>query len=198
MATRKRTAAIRRTTKETDIAARLVIDGRGVCGIDTGIPFFDHMLELLTRHALFDLTLKARGDLLVDYHHTVEDVGLVLGDALNQALGERRGIVRYGCAHVPMDDALSRIAIDLGGRPYLVYQVALRKQKIRDFDVRLIREFLQAFAAQGRLNLHVAQFYGAEAHHAAESIFKALARALRAACAIDPRERGVPSSKGRI
>lgn len=198
MATRRRAAALRRTTKETDITARLVIDGRGVCAINTGIPFFDHMLELLTRHALFDLTLKARGDLKVDYHHTVEDIGLVLGDALNRALGERRGIVRYGCAYVPMDDALSRVAIDLGGRPYLVYQVALRKQKIRDFDVRLIREFFQAFAAQGRLNLHVAQFYGAEAHHAVESMFKALARALRAACAIDPRERGVPSSKGRI
>lgn len=197
-ATRRRAATIRRKTKETDIAARLVIDGRGVSRIDTGIPFFDHMLELLTRHALFDLTITARGDLKVDYHHTVEDIGLVLGEALNRGLGQRLGIVRYGTAYVPMDDALSRVAIDLGGRPYLVYQVALRKQKIRDFDVRLVREFMQAFVAQGKLNLHVAQFYGSEAHHAVESIFKALARALRCACAIDPREKGIPSSKGII
>jgi imidazoleglycerol-phosphate dehydratase len=187
-----------RKTRETDIRVALDLDGQGACSIDTGLPFLDHMLELLGRHWLADLSVKAVGDLHVDYHHTVEDIGLVLGSALDQALGDRKGIVRYGWALVPMDEALSRVVVDLGGRPYLVTQMACRKRKILEFDLSLLRDFLQAFSVQGRMNLHAEQFYGEEAHHAYESVFKALARALRMACAIDPRERGVPSSKGAI
>jgi imidazoleglycerol-phosphate dehydratase len=156
------------------------------------------MLELLARHGLLDLELRARGDLQVDYHHTVEDIGLVLGDALNRALGDRKGISRYGWCLMPMDDALCRAAIDLGGRPYLVFEMANKRRKILDFDLGLIREFFRAFTVQARLNLHVRQFYGDDPHHAYEAVFKGVARALRMAAAYDPRERGLPSSKGRI
>jgi len=193
-----RSVEIGRETTETDIAVNLNLDGRGEYAIDTGIPFFDHMLELVAKHALLDLRVTARGDLEVDYHHTVEDVGLSLGEALDRALGDRAGIGRYGWSMVPMDEALSRVALDLGGRPYLVYKVAVKKRKIRDFDLFLIKHFFESFAQKGRMNLHIEQVYGEDAHHAYESIFKGVARALRMACARDPRVRGVPSSKGKL
>ena len=193
---KKRKAIVERKTRETQIRVELDVDGRGRYEIDTGLPFFNHMLELFAKHALFDLNLKAAGDLAVDHHHTVEDVGLALGDALNQALGDRRGIERYGFSLMPMDETLSRVALDLGGRPYLVLEMANRKKKILDFELSLLGEFLRAFATQARMNLHIRQFYGADAHHAHESVFKGLARALKAACRRDPRVQGVPSSKG--
>ncbi len=195
---KKRAASVERKTRETDIRVSLTIDGCGRYAVDTGIPFLNHMLELFSKHSLIDCVIRAKGDLAVDYHHTVEDLGLVLGDALDQALGDRKGIVRYGSAYVPMDDALSRAVVDLGGRPYLVYEVANRTRKIRDFNLILVHEFFQAFTVKARLNLHIAQLYGAEPHHAYEAIFKAVARAVRAAATRDPREQGVPSSKGTL
>jgi imidazoleglycerol-phosphate dehydratase len=194
MSTRR--ASQHRQTRETDIAMTLDLDGTGRHAIETGIPFMNHMLELFARHALVDLDVKATGDLAVDYHHTVEDLGLVLGTCLDQALGDRRGIRRYGSCLLPMDESLSQVALDLGGRPFLVYHMACRKQKIRDFDVKLIEEFLRAFAVQAHLNLHVKHLYGDEVHHAYESVFKGVARALRQAVEHDPRELGIPSSKG--
>lgn len=193
-----RHAEIDRQTRETQIQLRLNLDGTGRLEVSTGIAFMDHMLELFAKHALFDLSLQATGDLAVDYHHTVEDIGLVLGDALNQALGDRAGIVRYGHIALPMDESLSLVAVDLGGRPFLVYEIANRKRKIRDFDLGLIEEFFRAFVTQARMNLHIAHLYGAEPHHAYESVFKGVARALSQACARDPRVQGVPSSKGII
>ena len=195
---KKRTARVARKTRETDIKVSLTIEGKGVSRVETGMPFLNHMLELFSKHSLMDLTVDATGDLEVDYHHTVEDLGLVLGDAIDQALGDRKGIVRYGWSYVPMDDALSRAVVDLGGRPYLVYDVANRTRKIRDFNLILIREFFQAFAVKARMNLHISQLYGVEPHHAYEAIFKAVARALGEACQKDPRVQGVPSSKGAI
>lgn len=195
---KQRSATVKRKTKETDISVELCIDGSGTGSIDTGLPFLDHMLDALARHALFNLTLKARGDLEVDYHHTVEDIGLVVGQALDQALGDRRRIVRYGSVLLPMDDSLSAVAVDLGGRPYLVYKIANRKRRTGQFDLSLLEEFFRAFVVQGRMNLHIEQRYGPEPHHAYESVFKGVARALRQACAIDPREIGLPSSKGAI
>ena len=195
---KKRSARIQRTTKETDITVSLTVDGTGRCRIDCGVPFMNHMLELLARHSLMNLTIKAEGDIDVDYHHTVEDTGLALGTALDKALGDRKGIARYGCALVPMDEALSRAVVDLGGRPFLVKDMSCRKRRIMDFSLDLVDEFLRAFTVQSRMNLHVEQFYGAVAHHAYESVFKAVARALRQACAPDAREKGVPSSKGSI
>ncbi len=195
---KKRMAKIARKTRETDITVELNLDGSGASSVRTGIPFVNHMLELLAKHGLFDLKVRARGDLAVDYHHTVEDLGLVLGDALNQALGDRKGIVRYGWAVLPMDEALSRVAVDLGGRPYLVYEVETKKKRIRDFDLGLIEEFFRAFVVQARMNLHIRLMYGREPHHAYESVFKAAAKALSMACASDARVKGVPSSKGRI
>jgi len=191
-----RTASIKRITRETQIKIKLNLDGKGTARISSGIPFLDHMLTLLTRHALIDLALEAKGDLEVDLHHTVEDIGLCLGSVLNKALGTRAGIRRYGFAFAPMDDALSRAVIDLGGRPFLVCQVANKRRKIMDFDLGLIPEFLQSFCVQGKLNLHVAQLYGHEPHHAYESLFKAFALALRSAVTLDAKEKGVPSSKG--
>ena len=193
-----RTASLKRKTKETDIEIRLNLDGSGVYRNRTGIPFLDHMLDLLAKHALLDLHVKARGDLEVDYHHTVEDVGLALGDALNAALGDRKGINRYGWSLLPMDEALAQVALDLGGRPFLVYSLATKKRKIRDFDVDLMEEFWRAFATQARMNLHIAHLYGQEPHHALESVFKGVAKALLAACTRNPRIKGVPSSKGKI
>ncbi len=195
---KKRMASVARATRETDIRVKLVIDGSGNARVRTGMPFLNHMLELVARHSLMDLDIQASGDLDVDYHHTVEDIGLVLGEALDKALGDRKGLGRYGWAYIPMDDALARAVVDLGGRPYLVYDVANRTRKIRDFDLLLIREFFQAFAVKARMNLHIGQFYGREPHHAYEAMFKAVARALEAACRLDPRVRGVPSSKGAI
>ncbi len=191
----KRTARINRKTTETQITGSLTIDGSGVYKVETGIPFFNHMLELLTKHALFDLTLKATGDLKVDYHHTVEDVGLALGKAVSDALGDRKGISRYGFSLLPMDDALAQVAVDLGGRPYLVYKVANRKRKIRDFDLHIIEHFFRSFADQARMNLHIIQPYGEDVHHAYEAVFKGFARALYMACARDPRVKGLPTSK---
>ncbi|MCX7590019.1 MAG: imidazoleglycerol-phosphate dehydratase HisB [Kiritimatiellae bacterium] len=193
-----RRVVYRRKTAETDIEVEMDLDGCGVFSIATGLSFLDHMLELLARHSAIDLVVRARGDLDVDHHHTVEDVGLTLGTALDRALGDRRAITRYGWASIPMDDALTQGALDLGGRPYLVYSVANRKKKILDFDLGLVEEFFRAFVVQARMNLHVAQLYGTEPHHAYESMFKAVARALRMAVARDPRNGGVPSTKGRI
>ncbi|MBM4144139.1 MAG: imidazoleglycerol-phosphate dehydratase HisB [Lentisphaerae bacterium] len=194
----KRSATIRRKTRETAVTVALGLDGAGACAIETGLPFLNHMLELLGRHALLDLRVKASGDTDVDYHHLVEDIGLTMGAALNKALGARKGISRYGWAVAPMDDALSRAAVDLGGRPYLVYRVANRRRRILNFDLKLLEEFFRALATEARMNLHIENMYGDEPHHAYESVFKAAARALRMACARDPREKGVPSSKGRI
>ena len=191
-----RTAEIERNTKETKIRLALNLDGSGAGEIDTAIGFFNHMLELLKKHALVDLTIKATGDLDVDYHHTVEDVGLVLGQALNKALGERRGIVRYGFASVPMDETLCETSIDLGGRPFLVFSSGKKHLMVRDFEVKLLEEFFRAVSVEGRLNIHLREIYGDEAHHVCEGLFKSFARALRQAVSADPRETGVPSSKG--
>ncbi len=193
-----RTARIGRNTTETRISGTFKLDGAGRYEIETGIPFFDHMLELLTKHALFDLTLNAEGDLAVDYHHTVEDVGIVLGKALSDALGDRKGIARYGYSLLPMDDALAQVAVDLGGRPFLVYKIANRKKKIRDFDLGIVEHFFRSFCDQARMNLHIIQPYGDDVHHAYEAVFKGVARALYMACARDPRVKGVPTSKGKM
>ncbi|MGA1194449.1 MAG: imidazoleglycerol-phosphate dehydratase HisB [Kiritimatiellia bacterium] len=195
---KKRTAKRVRNTRETQITLSLNVDGSGKSSIDTGIPFFDHMLELLSKHGLFDLTIKATGDLAVDYHHTVEDVGLVLGEVLDEALGDRKGIARYGFSLLPMDEAMCQTAIDLGGRPYFVYRVANKKKKIRDFDVYLLKHFFESLAAKGRMNLHIDQQYGEDVHHCYEAMFKSVARALYMACGRDPRVSGVPSSKGLV
>lgn len=193
-----RNSKISRTTKETRIELSLSLDGSGAGSIDTGIGFFDHMLELFKKHALVDLTIKAKGDIDVDYHHTVEDVGLVLGKALNEALGDRCGIVRYGFSSIPMDEALCEASIDLGGRPFLVMQSPMKHMFIKDFEVKLVEEFFRAVSVESRSNIHLRQIYGDEAHHVCEGFFKAFARALRTAKAIDPAEKGVPSSKGVI
>ena len=193
-----RTAEIERNTKETKVRLALNLDGSGAGEIDTGIGFFNHMLELLKKHALVDLTVKADGDIDVDYHHTVEDVGLVLGKALNEALGDRKGIVRYGFASIPMDEALCETSLDLGGRPFLVMQCAMKHMFVRDFEVKLVEEFFRAVSVEARANIHLRQVYGDEAHHVCEGLFKSFARALRQAKAVDPNEKGVPSSKGVI
>ena len=193
-----RKAKIARNTKETQIKLELNLDGSGKGSIDTGIGFVDHMLELLKKHALIDLTVKAKGDLKVDYHHTVEDVGLVFGQALDKALGDRKGLTRYGFASIPMDEALCETSLDLGGRPFLVMQCAMKHMMVRDFEVKLVEEFFRAVSVESRSNIHLRQIYGDEAHHVCEGLFKSFARALRAAKAIDPNEKGVPSSKGVI
>lgn len=193
-----RTASISRKTRETNITLRLNLDGTGAHTISTGVGFFDHMLELFSRHSLIDLELTCKGDLQVDYHHTVEDVGLVLGSALDQALGDRRGIRRYGFFMLPMDEARADVLVDLGGRPYLVWKISHPEQHIRDFNVQLLEEFMRAFCTNARMNLHVVQPYGAEVHHAYEAVFKGLARALRHAVEPDPRDHGIPSSKGTL
>ncbi len=193
-----RKAIVNRKTRETDIRIRLDLDGSGNGVVKTGMPFMDHMLELFAKHSLCNLNIVAHGDLAVDYHHTAEDLGLALGEAINTALGDRRGIRRYGWSLLPMDDALSRTALDLGGRPYLVLEMANRRRKIIDFDLGLIREFFQALVVQARMNLHVAQLYGHDPHHAYEAVFKGVARAFGMACERDPRVLGVPSSKGTL
>ena len=191
-----RTSKVERNTRETRISLTLDLDGSGEGTIATGIGFFDHMLTLLKKHANIDLTVKAEGDLEVDYHHTVEDTGLVFGKALNEALGERRGIVRYGFASIPMDEALCETSLDLGGRPFLVMQCAMKHAAVRDFEVKLVEEFFRAVSVEARANIHLRELYGDEAHHVCEGLFKSFARALRQAKAVDPLERGVPSSKG--
>ena len=193
-----RTASLERNTRETRISVSLNLDGTGRHSIETGIPFLNHMMEIFARHSLIDLDIRAEGDLDVDDHHTVEDLGLVLGTCLDKALGDRRGIRRYGFVALPMDESLSVVAIDLGGRPFMVYKVAHTRRKIKTFDVRLVEEFFRALMTQARMNLHINHLYGDEVHHAYESVFKAFARALRMAVEIDPREGGVPSSKGVI
>ena len=193
-----RKAKVVRNTKETQIELELDLDGSGEGEVSTGIGFFDHMLELLKKHALVDLSVKASGDIKVDYHHTVEDVGLVFGQALNKALGDRRGIVRYGFASIPMDEALCETSLDLGGRPFLVMQCAMKHMMVRDFEVKLVEEFFRAVSVEARANIHLRQLYGDEAHHVCEGLFKSFARALRAAVRVDPAEKGVPSSKGVI
>ena len=193
-----RTATVERKTKETKIRLELALDGTGEGDVDTGIGFFDHMLELLKKHALIDLSVKADGDLDVDYHHTVEDVGLVFGQALNAALGDRKGIVRYGFASVPMDEALCETSLDLGGRPFLVMQSPMKHMFVKDFEVKLVEEFFRAVSVESRSNIHLRQIYGDEAHHVCEGLFKSFARALRQALSIDPRETGVPSGQGVI
>ena len=193
-----RKASVERNTKETRIRLELDLDGSGEGKVDTGIGFFDHMLELLKKHALIDLSVSAQGDLDVDYHHTVEDVGLVFGKALDQALGDRRGLVRYGFASIPMDEALCETSLDLGGRPFLVMQCAMKHMFVKDFEVKLVEEFFRAVSVESRSNIHLRQVYGDEAHHVCEGLFKSFARALRQAKALDPNEKGVPSSKGVI
>ncbi|MFO7495884.1 MAG: imidazoleglycerol-phosphate dehydratase HisB [Desulfobacterales bacterium] len=194
-----RTADLERKTKETGISIRLTLDGGGRYDIQTGIPFFDHMLALFCVHGFFDLTLKAQGDIAVDCHHTVEDVGLVLGDALNQALGDRKGIRRYGHAVTPMDDALGTVALDLSNRPFLVYRVPeIPAQQGSPFDLMLAKEFFRAFATRGGLNLHIDVPYGENQHHIIEAVFKSLGRSLNAACRLDPRISDVRSSKGSL
>ncbi len=193
-----RKASVERSTKETKIRLELNLDGTGEGSIKTGIGFFDHMLELLRKHALMDLSVTAEGDLDVDYHHTVEDVGLVFGKALNEALGDRKGLVRYGFASIPMDEALCETSLDLGGRPFLVMQCAMKHMFVKDFEVKLVEEFFRAVSVEARANIHLRQVYGDEAHHVCEGLFKSFARALRAAVKVDPAEKGVPSSKGVI
>ena len=193
-----RKAKIARNTKETQIKLELNLDGSGKGVIDTGIGFFDHMLELLKKHALIDLSVKAKGDLKVDYHHTVEDVGLVFGQALDKTLGDRKGLTRYGFASIPMDEALCETSLDLGGRPFLVMQCTMKHMMVKDFEVKLVEEFFRAVSVESRSNVHLRQIYGDEAHHVCEGLFKSFARALRAAKAIDPKEKGIPSSKGVI
>jgi imidazoleglycerol-phosphate dehydratase len=194
-----RTAKVERKTKETDIKLGINLDGEGKYTIDTSIPFIDHMLSLMSKHGLFDMKIKARGDIDVDYHHTVEDIGIVLGKAVKQALGNMKGISRYGQASVPMDEALAVVSLDISGRPYLVYRVGFpKKSKIKNFDPDLIEDFFQAFAGNCSVTLHVESPYGRNTHHIIEAIFKALGRALRQAVSIDPRVRGVPSTKKRL
>jgi len=194
-----RIARIPRETKETRIDLELNLDGAGQAAVETGIPFFDHMLSLFARHGLFDLTVKASGDLDVDYHHTVEDVGLVLGQALRSALGEKRGVRRYGFFILPMDESLARVALDLANRATLVYRVETRETMVRDFSIGLLREFFQAVANEAGMNLHIALEYGDEPHHVAEAIFKAFARALDMATSVDPRlGDAISSTKGTL
>jgi imidazoleglycerol-phosphate dehydratase len=194
-----RSATVERKTAETDIALTLAIDGRGAANIDTGVSFFDHMLTLFAKHGLFDLTVKAKGDTDVDYHHTVEDVGLVLGQAFKEALGDKVGIRRYGFFLLPMDEALARVVVDVGGRPHLVYAAEAPTMFVRDFNIALVKEFCRAFSNTLGCNLHVQLVYGEEPHHVAEAIFKGLGRALDAATQIEPRASDLlPSTKGRI
>ena len=194
-----RRATVKRSTKETDIAVTVDLDGTGVADIKTGIGFFDHMLEQVARHSLIDISIAAKGDLHVDQHHTVEDVGIALGSAMKQALGDKAGIARYGHAYVPLDEALSRVVIDLSGRPGLEFHVPFTRAMIGSFDVDLAHEFFQGFVNHAQVTLHVDNLRGANAHHQAETVFKAFARALRMAVAHDPRAAGaIPSTKGAL
>jgi len=194
-----RIATIKRKTAETDITLTLTLDGQGTSNIATGVPFFDHMLTLFAKHGLFDLEVAAKGDVEVDYHHTVEDVGLVLGEAFKQALGDKLGIRRYGFFILPMDESLARVVIDIGGRPHLVYEAEAPTMFVRDFNIVLVKEFARAFSNALGANLHVKLEYGEEPHHVAEAIFKALARAIDIATQIDPRAATLlPSTKGKI
>jgi imidazoleglycerol-phosphate dehydratase len=195
-ARRLRAAEVTRTTKETSVSVRVNVDGRGTYSVETGVPFLNHMLEIFARHGFFDLTLKATGDLEVDAHHTVEDVGLTIGQGFRDALGDKAGIRRFGEATVPLDEALVNVVVDLSGRPYLVYDVTLAQTKIGNFDVELVHDYLQALTTQIGMNLHVTCVRGRNPHHIVEAVFKGLARALDAATQRDPRLDGVLSTKG--
>jgi imidazoleglycerol-phosphate dehydratase len=194
-----RRAKVTRKTKETAITASVDLDGTGAYDVATGVGFLDHMIEQLARHSLIDITLKAEGDLYIDQHHTTEDSGIVLGQAIAEALGEKKGIARYGSAYLPMDETLTRVALDVSGRPFLVWNVEFTRGKIGEMDTELFREWFQAFAQHAGLTLHVETLYGENSHHIAETCYKALARALRQAISLDPRQQGrVPSTKGRL
>ena len=195
----KRQATIERSTKETKIKASVDLDGTGTSDIATGIGFLDHMLEQLARHSLIDIALKAKGDLHIDFHHTTEDCGIVLGQAIAKALADKQGIARYASVDLPMDETLTRVAVDVSGRPYLIWKVVFSRPKVGEMDTELIREFFQAFAQNAGITLHVENLYGENNHHIAETCFKGLARALRVAVAIDGRQAGrVPSTKGTL
>ena len=197
--TEARRAAVKRRTKETAITASVDLDGTGAYDVATGVGFLDHMIEQLARHSLIDITLKVHGDLHIDQHHTTEDSGIALGQALAKALGDKKGIARYGLAYLPMDDTLTRVALDISGRPYLVWKVAFTRSKVGEMDTELFREWFQAFAQHAGLTLHVETLYGENSHHIAETCYKALAKALRQAIAIDERQKGsVPSTKGQL
>ena len=192
-----RTASISRKTGETDISVSIALDGSGDARISSGVGFLDHMLTLFARHSLFDVTVTCKGDLEVDQHHSVEDIGIALGQAFRDALGDKKGIVRYAHSYLPMDETLSRVAVDVSGRPYLVFRTEFEREKIGTFDTELVREWFQAFAINAGITLHVETLYGLNAHHIAESCFKGLARALRTAVSVDPREKDrIPSTKG--
>lgn len=192
-----RTASVERNTKETQISVSLNLDGAGTYDVSTGVGFLDHMLEQLSRHSLIDLTVKAEGDLHIDFHHTTEDTGIAIGEALAIALGDRKGITRYGSAYIPMDETLSRVALDISNRPYLIWRVDFSKPKLGDMDTELFKEWFQAFAQAAGITLHVDNLYGENNHHIVESCYKGIARALRQAIEIDPRKADeVPSTKG--
>ncbi len=194
-----RTASIHRTTRETDIRVKLNLDGSGTARLDTGLPFFEHMLDQIARHGMVDLEITAKGDLHIDAHHTVEDVGITLGQAISKAIGDKSGIVRYGHAYVPLDEALSRTVIDYSGRPTLEYEVSYPRARVGEFDVDLFREFFQALCNHAGITLHIENLSGRNAHHIAETIFKSFGRALRMASQLDPRSAGVvPSTKGSL
>ncbi len=194
-----RAATIKRKTSETGVEVSVDLDGTGKADVKTGVGFFDHMLDLLARHSRIDLTVRADGDLHVDFHHTTEDVGIALGQAVRKALGDMAGITRYASLYMPMDETLTRVALDVSGRPVLVFKAAFPRQKIGEFDTELVREWFQAFAMNAGVTLHVETLYGDNSHHIAESCFKGLARALRVALAIDPRNAGeIPSTKGQL
>lgn len=197
-ASNNRTASLSRNTKETKIKASINLDGTGEANVETSVGFFDHMLDLLARHSLIDIDVNAEGDLEVDAHHTVEDVGIVLGQLLEKALGDKRGIYRYGWAIVPMDESLAQVAIDLSGRPAFVFNVQFQGELIGSFAVELVEEFFKALSTSARMNLHITVPYGTNNHHIAEAIFKAVAKALRQAVAQDPRNPGIPSTKGTL
>ena len=194
-----RTATIARTTKETEIKAYVALDGTGAYEISTGVGFLDHMLEQLARHSMIDIKLEAKGDLHIDFHHTTEDCGIVLGQAIAKAMGDKAGITRYADVHLPMDETLTRVAIDVSGRPFLVWDVVFSTAKLGDMDTELFREFFQAFAQNAGITLHVENLYGENNHHIAETCYKGLARALKLAIAHDPRQVGrIPSTKGML
>ena len=194
-----RNASLSRKTRETDIQVEVTLDGSGRSEISTGVGFFDHMLDQIARHSLIDLKIQATGDLHIDFHHTVEDVGIALGQAIRQALGDMKGITRYADVHLPMDETLTRVAMDISGRAFLVFRTEFHTPRIGDFDTQLVREFFQAFAMNAGLTLHVETLYGINDHHISESCFKGLARALRIAVSIDERQSGrVPSTKGTL
>ena len=193
-----RTASIERTTKETDIRLSLNLDGSGKAELASGIPFLDHMLEQIARHGLVDLNIDAKGDLEIDAHHTVEDIGICLGEALRDAIGDKAGIIRYGHAYVPLDEALSRVVLDFSGRPGLDYHIDFPKETVGGFDVELFKEFFQAVSNHGRITLHIDAIRGDNNHHIIETVFKAFGRALRMAVESDPRQSGIPSTKGAL